>query len=232
MGALKNPTMDIDGDAEFSRIYEACHPYTMTSKERMYALYNALLYLEGNAIDGDLVECGVWKGGSVMLCALTLQLLGNTSRRIYLYDTFEGMSEPTDRDVDLVGQRAADLLAAAPRSAPIWAVSPRSEVEANLAKTGMASDRFVLIEGKVEETIPAIHPDQIALLRLDTDWYESTLHELTHLFPLLSGNGILIIDDYGHHRGAKEATDRYFEDNGPMLLNRIDYTGRIGLKTV
>lgn len=228
---MKNPTVDIDGDAEFGRIYEACRPYTMTSKERMYALYNAVCYLDANSINGDLVECGVWKGGSVMLCALILQLLGDTSRRIFLYDTFSGMSEPTHRDVDLAGNRAADLLARARRSDHIWAYSSRSEVETNLATTGMANDRFVLIEGKVEDTIPATAPDRIALLRLDTDWYESTLHELTHLFPLLTENGVLIIDDYGHHKGAKEATDTYFADNGPMLLNRIDYTGRIGLKT-
>ena len=68
-------------------------------------------------------------------------------------------------------------------------------------------------------------------MRLDTDWYESTKHELTHLFPLLSSGGVIIIDDYGHWQGAKKAVDEYFEENNiKILLNRIDYTGRVGIK--
>ena len=83
----------------------------------------------------------------------------------------------------------------------------------------------------MEETIPTHIPHAISLLRLDTDWYESTKHELTHLFPLLSPGGVIIIDDYGHWQGAKKAVDEYFEENKiKILLNRIDYTGRIGVK--
>ena len=93
--------------------------------------------------------------------------------------------------------------------------------------------QIVLIKGMVERTIPDSAPQQIALLRLDTDWYASTKHELEHLYDRLSPNGIIIIDDYGHFKGAKKAVDEYFSLKGiPMLLNRIDYTGRLGIKVV
>jgi hypothetical protein len=85
--------------------------------------------------------------------------------------------------------------------------------------------------GKVEDTIPADIPEKIALLRLDTDWYESTKHELIHLFPRLQKGGVLIIDDYGFWKGARKAVDEYFaENNIQILLNRIDDTGRMAIK--
>ena len=105
------------------------------------------------------------------------------------------------------------------------------EVRRNLASTGYPSDRLHFIRGRVEDTIPASAPESIALLRLDTDWYESTRHELTHLYPRLVRGGVLIIDDYGHWQGARQATDEYFSVLGsPVLLHRIDYTGRIAVK--
>jgi hypothetical protein len=97
--------------------------------------------------------------------------------------------------------------------------------------TGYPSDLINYVEGKVEETIPVNAPDQISLLRLDTDWYESTKHELIHLYPRLVEGGVLIIDDYGHWQGARRAVDEYIEENNlPLLLCRIDYTGRITVK--
>ena len=83
----------------------------------------------------------------------------------------------------------------------------------------------------MEDTIPKNSPEKISILRLDTDWYESTKHELEYLFPRLSSGGILIIDDYGHFKGAKKAVDEYFTKNKiQYFLNRIDYTGRLIVK--
>ncbi len=88
-----------------------------------------------------------------------------------------------------------------------------------------------MIKGKVEETIPHDIPEKISILRLDTDWYESTYHELVHLYPRLVKGGVLIIDDYGHWQGARKAVDQYFQENNiPVLLNWIDYTGRVAVK--
>ncbi|HYS07594.1 MAG TPA: TylF/MycF/NovP-related O-methyltransferase [Myxococcales bacterium] len=195
--------------------------HTMTSPERIVALAEAVRYVCRNRIPGAVVECGVWRGGSMMAAALTLKEQGDTSRELVLFDTFEGMSPPAARDVNLRGTHA-DL--AAPKGS---SAASQEVVAAGVASTGYPMDRVRLVKGKVEETIPAHAPGEIALLRLDTDWYASTLHELEHLYPRLSRGGVLIIDDYGHWKGAKEAVDVYFQRLSPRpMLSRIDYTGR------
>jgi hypothetical protein len=204
--------------------------FTMTSPERIASLVNGVEYIEKQKIAGDIVECGVWRGGSMMAVAHTLILLGG-QRRLHLFDTFEGMPPPTDRDINLRGDSASKLLKDSDRSAWVWAECQIDEVRRNMELTGYSPENVSYIVGKVEDTIPARAPEQIALLRLDTDWYESTKHELVHLFPLLSQGGVLIIDDYGHWEGARRAVDEYMEENNiPILLCRIDYTGRIAVK--
>lgn len=218
---------------EFQNLHRKCKDLTMTSIERMYALYNATRYVTESGVPGAIVECGVWRGGSAMLCALTLQTLKESSRRIYLYDTFQGMAEPTDRDIHLLTEERASTRWDRTRreSFTDWCYSPLSEVKENLFSTGYPRHNLIFVEGKVEETIPRLVPDKIAILRLDTDWYESTLHELTHLYPLVSRGGVLIIDDYGHWKGSKDATDTFFsQSRSKILLHRIDYAGRIGIK--
>lgn len=220
-------------DADFQRIYEQCKPFTMTSVERMYALYQAVVYVAKHNIPGCFAECGVWRGGSAMLIARTLQHLGITDRQLYLYDTYEGMSEPTENDLDIKGGKATDLLKTQDKSeaSSVWCYASIEDVSANMLSTGYPRERVTLVKGMVEDTIPAQAPSgNIALLRLDTDWYESTLHELEHLYPQLNREGVLIIDDYGHWQGCRKAVDEYFEGK-KMLFNRIDYTGIIGVKT-
>lgn len=216
-----------DLDKEFYILQEKCKNYTMTSTERLYSVYKAAEYIVANNIEGDIVECGVWKGGSSMMAALALQKFGKTDRKIFLYDTYEGMSPPTEKDKTYYGESAEKE----------WdkdkkCYSPMDEVRINMKSTGYPMQSIFFIKGKVEDTIPATLPGKIALLRLDTDWYESTYHELAHLYPLLCKNGILIIDDYGFWKGSREATDKYFkEKNITILLNRIDGSGRIAIKT-
>ena len=199
----------------------------------MYALYGAIHYVVRTGIEGDVVECGVWHGGSAMLAALALAQAGDTGRAIWLYDTFEGMPPPSELDVDPFGAAAHDVLRARerlPEADPHnpWAYATLADVKANMAQTGYPRVHYV--EGKVEETIPAHAPERISLLRLDTDWYESTLHELEHLYPRLAPGGVLILDDYGWWSGARRAVDEYFV-HVPMLLVRIGIHGaRLALK--
>jgi hypothetical protein len=183
-------------------------------------------------IPGHFVECGVWKGGSSMAAAWMYRQLGRTDIDLFLFDTFEGMSQPSEHDFRAkTGERAADLLSSSNKSAGVWAYSPLAEVQANLASTGYPTNKVHFIQGRVEDTIPSHAPEQIAVLRLDTDWYESTKHELFHLFPRLSKNGILIVDDYGCWAGSRKAVDEYFADfESRPLLARIDDTGRICTK--
>lgn len=224
----------LDFENDTIKICDAVKAYTMTSPERINAVINAVNYLVKNNIEGAMVECGVWKGGSAMAMALTLNNLTANDRKIYLYDTFSGMSAPTDIDISLLGESANKKFSNSKISQDTssWCFSSLEEVKENIAKTGYPQSNVHFVEGKVENTLPNILPGKIALLRLDTDWYESTKHELVHLFPLLSKNGILIVDDYGYWKGQKKAVDEYFaENNISILLNRIDYTGRLGIKT-
>ncbi len=222
-----------DEYSEFIDIYESCKEFSMTGVERMFALYKSIEYIIKNNIEGDFVECGVWRGGSSMVIAKTLAKFNVTDRKIYLYDTFEGMSEPTEKDISKDGYTADKMMKAADKNdqTSVWCFADLDDVKNNMRKTGYPESNISFIKGKVEDTIPAKSPgSKIALLRLDTDWYESTLHEMKHLYPKLVSRGVLIIDDYGHWQGARQAIDEYFLTTSPLLLNRIDYTGRIAVK--
>lgn len=163
--------------------------------------------------------------------ALTLVRLGDVERPIYLFDTFEGMTAPTAKDVDVTGAAAADRLADAARGESIWAYAPLDGVRQAMLSTGYPADRIRFVQGRVEDTLPTAAPDQISVLRLDTDWYESTRHELIHLFPRLVPGGVLLLDDYGFWGGARKAVDEYIAEHRiPLLLHRIDYTGRAAVK--
>lgn len=219
-------------ESDFNAFCDFCKPYTMTGVERLYALYRGVRFVVEAGIPGDLVECGVWKGGSVMMMALVMRFLGVTDRTIHLFDTFAGMTSPTSVDVDLGGRTADDQLAYYNNADNPWgAVCPMDQVRANLKRTGYPMDRFVFVEGDVATTIPERAPGQISLLRLDTDWYESTRHELVHLFPRVAERGVLIIDDYGYWSGARKAVDEYFAAyERRFLMHRIDFSGRILMK--
>lgn len=203
-------------------------PFTMTPPERILAALRAADYVARNNIPGSIVECGVWRGGSMMAMALALLRLNRNDIPLYLFDTFEGMAKPSAVDGAKVCQR---WQAAQNGNHSDWCFASLADVQHNLRSTGYPDQRLHFIQGKVEDTIPAAAPNQIALLRLDTDWYESTRHELEHLFPRLSRGGVLIIDDYGYWEGCRKAVDEYIEKNNLILfLNRIDNNARIAIK--
>jgi hypothetical protein len=169
----------------------------------------------------------------MMAVARTLMETGDENRHLYLFDTYEGMPSPSDRDISDQGESAADMLRNEDKedSESVWCVATLDEVRKVIGGVGYACTKVHFVKGRVEETLPKMAPERIALLRLDTDWYESTRHEMEHLFPKLSSGGVLIIDDYGHWRGARQAIDEYIKKNKlQILLHRIDETGRCAIK--
>lgn len=219
------------------RIVDEVRQYTMVSTERLLANMDAVRYAVQREVPGALVECGVWRGGSVLAMIRTLQLLGVEDRDVYLYDTFEGMTEPGELDTSPFEPPARATWDATPTGSTPWrwafdaAVYDVDLVQALLTATGYPPERLHVVQGPVEQTLPGTAPDKVAVLRLDTDWYESTWHELVHLYPRIAPGGVLIVDDFGHWDGARRAVEEYFTTQAPtILLTRTDYTGRIGVK--
>lgn len=215
-------------DGRYAEIIKAAEPFTMTPYEKIAAMVDATRYVARAKVPGAIVECGVWRGGSMMAAALALRG-ANEYRELYLFDTYSGMSAPTDNDVDYQGIPALDrYLKSAANDYNEWCYASLEDVRRNMKSTGYPENLCHFVKGSVLETLPCDSPDKIAILRLDTDWYESTLHELTHLYPRLSHGGVLIIDDYGYWQGCKRAVDEFFAEGGPFLT-RIDSTGLIGI---
>ena len=182
----------------------------------------------------------------MLAVANTLLQLGVTDRDLYLFDTYTGMTPPTERDIRInEGKHATELLNADdpgdPRAPMQWSrpenyVATLDDVQEGFASVAYPPERVHLVKGAVEETVPASAPGVISVLRLDTDWYASTRHELIHLYPLLSPGGVLILDDYGTWQGSREATDEFLAETGePLLLTRVNrsrITVKPGLRSV
>jgi O-methyltransferase len=225
-GSLRgDPLRYADLPPQRRALFARVRPYTQTSLDRVTTLADAVEYVVAANVPGDFVECGVWRGGSSMAIALTLLDQGAQNRRIWMYDTFGEMPAPGSEDRDYTGREVTghetSMLGETGLSL--------ADVRAAMRSTDYPEERITYIRGLVAETIPGTVPAQIALLRLDTDWYESTRHELVHLYPRLVRGGVLIIDDYGHYSGARQAVDEYFAGS-PILLARVDYTGRMAVK--
>lgn len=218
----------------FKPIWVKVKSETMTPLERVYNLAQAAAHLTRRRIPGTFVECGVWRGGSMMTMAMTLLLAGDRERHLVGYDTFAGMPSAGEHDRLSANDLHYDEVMAQ-GSAKIKEIysakAGREIVERNLASTGYPQNRITLVRGNVLQSIPLHAPKQIALLRLDTDFYDSTLHEMQHLYPRLVSGGVLIIDDYGHFKGAKKAVDEYLATvSDPPLLVAVDYSCRIAVK--
>ena len=192
--------------------------------------YNAARYVSRNRIPGAIVECGVWRGGCSLIMA---EAIVGADYEFYLYDTYSGMSEPTDRDNSSLGH-AKDIFSRAKKGEQHvdWCYASLEEVQENVARSSYPFEKFKFVKGRVEDTIPNNVPDKISLLRIDTDWYESTRHEMEHLFPLLVRGGVFICDDYGLWHGAQQAVDEYLARlDEPFLLTVDSSTGRaIGVR--
>lgn len=231
---IKSHTVELD-DSDIDLIkYVLDKRYTQTSIPRLINTLKSCRYVVDNNITGDFVECGVWRGGNGILAKLLFEQL-DSDRAIWMFDTFEGMTAPTEFDIE----SSTKILAAKKYeenqrgSYSDWCFASLKEVKNNFINAELKLDGSNFVKGNVCETLMKSEniPSAISVLRLDTDWYESTKIELEILFPILSKYGVLIIDDYGHWEGARKAVDEYFEKQSyKPLLNVIDYTGRSVIK--
>lgn len=220
-----------DSDQRIFR-YVREHKLSTSSDERLFATIMACRYVAERQVAGDFVECGVWRGGNSILAADVFRSL-RSDRSVWLFDTFAGMTEPTAADVNFRGEPADAKFRMSRRADHNdWCYAPIEEVEANFAKVGLLGAQVRFIKGDVAQTLSGAGdlPETIAVLRLDTDWYESTKMELAKLYPRLAPGGVLIIDDYGHWGGARKAVDEYFVGTERPFLQYIDQTARIGIK--
>jgi hypothetical protein len=220
-------TYPLDFDDSTKAVCAAVEPFTLTRPERIAALRSAVHHVVDRDVPGSFLECGVWKGGSMMAAALSLLEKGITDRDLYLFDTYGPIPAPSDADVDVHGKDAIHGWEAYMQQQPFTAIA---EVRDNLATTGYPMERVHLVAGLVEDTLPSQAPQQVAVLRLDTDYYASTRHELQTLWPRVSRGGFLLVDDYGHFAGARQAVDEFFGDD-PPYLHRVDYSCRLVVKS-
>jgi hypothetical protein len=221
-----------DMEPEFLAAWEKVKAHTMTGVRCGYGMWQAVAHVCDRGVPGDLVECGVWRGGSSMLAALCLMARGE-HRRLWLYDTYAGMTEPTAEDIEaLTGRPAmATWLGSRVGDRSNWCYSPVEDVREAMAGTGYPLEMVEFVKGPVERTLLERAPDGIALLRLDTDFHASTKAEMETLYPNLAPGGVLILDDYGYWQGARQAVDEYFDrEGGRPLLSRLDWTGRMAVK--
>ena len=226
----------VDDEAAIKAAVRRVRGNTMTSFERLATLWQQVRYLDRYGIAGALVECGTWRGGSVGMMALAhLATEPTPTRTIHLFDSFEGLPEPTAKD----GAKAARYAGGRITGALDTIDACSAPLEDNRAllegEIGYPDALLTYPQGWFQETVPAAAPSlgSIALLRLDGDWYESTVVCLEHLYPLVPPGGVVVIDDYGHWEGARRAVDEFVAAlDEPVLLSHIDYTGRYWVRQV
>jgi hypothetical protein len=170
----------------------------------------------------------------MMAVALQLNELQDTDRELWLYDTYEGMTDPTERDKEsTTGTSASTLLqtTSVGDGNNVWCLADEADVRQNMYSTKYPDSRLHFVKGDVAETLTREFPEEISILRLDTDWYESTRVELEVLYSRLVSGGVCILDDYGHWLGARDAVDEFFTQHPPRpLISPIDFSGRIFIK--
>lgn len=207
---------------------------SMVSPEGLWSTLSAVKYVCENEIPGDFVECGVWRGGNAIIAAEIFRRY-ESQKKVYLFDTFSGMSEPTSEDRGLADSQPAmaQYLESDKGTHNEWCYAPIGEVRRHFTDKNLLTRNVVFVEGDVEMTLQNSKnlPSQIALLRLDTDWYGSTKLELEVLFPKVSVGGCLIVDDYGFWSGSKKATDEYFSNQKVTPLFHVtDGSRRIAIR--
>jgi O-methyltransferase len=188
---------------------------TMVGMKRLECLQNLLTTaLLDHEIPGDVVECGVWRGGASIFMRAVLVALGHSARRVWLFDSFQGLPKPRDKgDLDL--SMHSDYLGVS-----------LSQVQDGFRQFGLLSERVNFVPGWFKDTLPNAPVQQIVLLRLDGDMYESTMEGLESLYSKISSGGFVVIDDYGALPVCQRAVADFRRSRGVNApIVPIDWTG-------
>ncbi len=231
--AVQAEEFPLDFEQEYIDIIKMVKPYTMTSSERLYQLIHCTKYIIENNIPGDFVECGVWRGGSILTIIETLKLLNSRDRKIQLFDTFSSDDIFATKTVVTEDKPFKGSLEEIKKSATIDFSVNLYDVKNVMKKTGYPQENVIFNVGRVEDTISTANIDSISLLRLDTDWYDSTKFQLEELYDKVVTNGVVIFDDYGFWKGHKKAADEFLlKNNIKPLLMRNDWSCRLFIKNI
>lgn len=189
-------------------------PYTMTSNECIFHLYDTLEKIRIDNVEGDIAECGVWRAGNILGIIEYLQYHKMFDRNVWMYDTFSGMTKPSDEDFKNDGtSNNKDILNYWSNNK--WCYCSLDDVKKNLSISNFPTNNIKYVIGDVCNTLTKDEniPDKLSLLRLDTDWYKSTKIELEILYPKLNKFGTLIVDDFNYWHGSKKAVIEYFNND-------------------
>ena len=228
LGYLKKNTIIEEKNEYEKNLITKAKKFTSVGTIPTWMLINSIKYIHKNKIEGDFVEAGVFRGGNLIIYKEMNDIL-KLNNKIYAYDTYEGMPQPNEKlDIKWNNTKADYVYNHVKKDN--WCKCSLDNVKSNLLSEINNLDNIIFIKGLVEDTLKIEKnlPKKISLLRLDTDFYESTKIELEILFPRLSQGGILIIDDYGNWKGAKKAVDDYFK-NSPFLIY-LDHGVRMLIK--
>jgi O-methyltransferase len=191
-------------DTEFKRIVNLARDYTVVGPERLAVLYTAVSRANGDGLPGDIVECGVLNGGSAAVLASNM----GADRKIWLYDSFEGLPDAAPQD----GAKAKLEVGTA--------VGSIEKVQEVLAKVGVSSDRYIIRPGWFTDTFSLPKPDTVAVLHLDADWYEATLLGLETFYDRIPDGGWVVLDDFGYWEGCRKGFYEFCRRTGIEPLVR------------
>jgi O-methyltransferase len=215
-------------EAEKCKLIYRVMPYSLVGSLGLAQTYDAVKEVIKNNIEGGFVECGVAQGGSSALIAL-VAFKGNGNeegRKLFLFDSFEGLPDPTEDDFLEKEKSAGDFIRPLEKGS---CLGTHEQVEnLFLNKLGIEQENIEMVKGWFEDTLPGAKEriNNISLLRIDADWYESTKCCLENLYDKVSDNGIIIIDDYGTCHGAKKALDEFLSKR--ELNVKLEHDGRGG----
>jgi O-methyltransferase len=185
------------------RHHRVVRPHTLLTPINLLFLEELARRIREQGVPGDFVECGVYQGGSAGI--LGFEVRRSPGRRLWLFDSFAGMPDASEHDDDLSHRIAGQY------------VGSERQTRRILERIGVAEDRYEIVAGWLEDTLPGLAKPEIALLHVDCDFYDPVRLCLEQLYPHVSRGGYVVLNDYGAFEGCRRATDEYLARQAVVL---------------